>query len=144
MTEGKIERIRLPGLQCAKIWMKAGDILPLHDHPQSSVCMHVIEGVVKMQIFRRINEHDGLATLSLVKEYILHPGDTATLERGDETFHQVECIEDSFVFDAFSCDDPDGCVSTFYEPVGAIDLDKPFDAKAILTEEAVLPDYFYS
>lgn len=142
--EGYIERFRLPGLQAAKIVMKKGDVIPLHDHPCSSVCMLVIEGKVKMKVFKRLSQEGDVATLQLEKEHLLGPTDVAMLEKGDSNFHSVECLEDCYIFDAFSCDDPEQCVSVFYAPENNDTISGPFKAREILTEEAAIPSYFFS
>lgn len=139
---GKVERFRLPGIQAAKIHMNQGDVLPLHDHPYGSACMLVVSGKVNMKIFRRLSQDGEIVILELAEDLMLLPGDVATLECGDQAFHIVESLDDSYIFDAFSCDEPEKCVSIFYQPLTEDLTSGPFQAKRIAMEEADLPDYF--
>lgn len=143
MTTGSIERIRMPGLQVAKINMCAGDFIPLHDHPQSSVFLYVVSGHVEMCVFEAVGPVGEKAELRMVKRVQVKSGENTHLARGEACFHTVRAIEDTFIIDSFSLEDPAECASTFYRPDVEILDQGTFSATRIdCKDEVELPQYF--
>lgn len=142
MTTGCVTRTRLPGLQVAEIKMEAGDFIPLHDHPCSSIYMYVVSGHVEMCVFEVVEKNDQSVRLKLQKKCVMKAGQTCSIAMGEASFHTVKSITDSHVVDCFSLEDCEGCVSIFYD-ADAEDLEAgEFTAQPMPRGTADLPIYF--
>lgn len=97
-----VNRHHLPNLEIVKIELDAGEIIPVHDHPERSGFLHVIKGKLDVTFYEIVKQDGDKLLFKATGQKQLVAGDESILTPTQNNIHTIEAIEDSIMLDSFS------------------------------------------
>ncbi len=88
------------GMQSLMIKMEKGEVIPLHDHPNTHVFMMCMQGALKVDFYRFVDESKHQVVLH--ETCLMNPGMNHLITPQGANLHQVEALEASIFLDVMA------------------------------------------
>jgi hypothetical protein len=86
-------------IQTVIIHLKAGEEVPLHDHPNTHVFLYVIAGDLKVDCFDYIRQEDNHIWIKPTISKIFHTSDNVLVTPQQNNLHHITAITDASFMD---------------------------------------------
>lgn len=103
-----------PGMKVSRMFIKKGDYIPLHGHPNQHGLLFVLEGRCSIKKYQFKSKEDQCVKIQLIDERILMKDDYSVITP-KENIHTIIAEEDTSLLDIFSPGKKEGRLSEYFK-----------------------------